>query len=337
MTPPGADPVLERPVWFGPADRPLCGWLTSPVADAPSRAVLLAPPVGREARAARRALRLCARRLALRGIASLRFDYDGTGDSSGTLNDPGRDAAWIDGVAHAATYVRSLGATSLSAVGMRLGATIVGAAADAHDLGLDSIVLWDPCAAGRNYLRELSALESLRREDVSIESGGAVETSEYVFSPETVEEIRRLGLTKLARSPIAARVLVVTRDDRTVPDKLHERLSAEKVEWTSTTEQQALIGVDPLHAKLPTSTVEGIVDWLASAGGESSAGLTVPDGTEAATVVGAADDPPVSERFIELGERGLFGILTEPLGPHAGPVVIFLNVSTDEHTGPSRL
>jgi alpha/beta superfamily hydrolase len=331
-----APTVIERPVWFGPPERPLCGWLTAPADGVASQGVLLAPPVGREARGARRALRLAARRMATRGIVALRFDYDGTGDSCGTLDDPDRDVAWAASVSHAAALLRTLGITTVSAVGMRLGATIIGAAVEAHDLALSSLVLWDPCATGRNYVRELSALESLRREDVSNESGGAVETSEYVFSPDTVTEIRNLNLTKLARTPLAERILVLTRDDRTVPEKLHERLSQEKVEWSRTTEQQALIGVDPLHATLPETTIDEIIEWLAALNLPPTP-FELPPTRDSATLTSVPGEPTVSERFVELGSRGLFGIVAEPLGGHAGPLVIFLNVSTDEHTGPSRL
>jgi pimeloyl-ACP methyl ester carboxylesterase len=269
-------------------------------------------------------------------MVSLRFDYDGTGDSSGSLDDPGRDASWIDSVSYAAEFLRSLGVRTLSAAGMRLGATILGAAADKHDLGLASLVLWDPCASGRNYLRELSALESLRRENVSIESDGSVETSEFVFPPQTVAEIRRLSLTTLERCPLADRLLVITRDDRSIPDKLQERLSKEKVDWSSTSEQQALIGVDPLHATLPETTIGELIEWLEEPSREAVP-VQLPNEGRDAVVAGPPGAAPVRERFVEIGDQPLFGVVAEPVGVHTGPLIIFLNVSTDEHTGPSRL
>lgn len=336
MTSPPTAPLLERPVWFGPSDRTLCGWLTAPTSGIASQGVLLAPPIGRESRAGRQALRLAARRMARRDVVSLRFDYDGTGDSSGVLDDPDRDAAWTESVSHAAAFLRDMGLTTISAVGMRLGATILGAAADTCDLGLSSLVLWDPCASGRNYLRELSALESLRREDVSVEADGSIETSEFVFSARTVSEIRRLSLTTLERSPLAERLLVVTRDDRSIPDKLKERLGKEKVDWSQTSEQQALIGVDPLHASLPEKTVDEIVEWLL-APHAPSAPVRLPSERLKVSIADPGGAAPITERFVEIGSRRLFGVVTEPAGAVTGPVVIFLNVSTDEHTGPSRL
>ena len=97
--------------------------------------------------------------LAARGFVTLRFDFDGTGDSSGGFNDAGRDQLWIESVVEATKYLRSLGLNSVSAVGMRLGATLFGVAADRHQLDLSSVVLWDPCDSGQSFLRELNALD----------------------------------------------------------------------------------------------------------------------------------------------------------------------------------
>jgi alpha/beta superfamily hydrolase len=65
-------------IWFGPIDRPLCGWLHGPLEDGARGGILLAPPLGREAFGARHALDALAKALARRGFVVLRFDYDGT-------------------------------------------------------------------------------------------------------------------------------------------------------------------------------------------------------------------------------------------------------------------
>src|SRR5665213_1134337 len=81
--------TIEEPLWFGPEQRPLFGWLTWPAGGHARGGVLCAPPIGREARAGRRAVRSLALSLAQQGFVTLRFDYDGTGDSSGDFNDDG--------------------------------------------------------------------------------------------------------------------------------------------------------------------------------------------------------------------------------------------------------
>src|SRR5215207_7942519 len=82
---------------FGPTERPCVGWLHIPPADVRVRetGLVLCNPFGHEAICAYRSLRHFAHALAAQGIPSLRFDYDGTGNSAGSDRDPGRLNAWI--------------------------------------------------------------------------------------------------------------------------------------------------------------------------------------------------------------------------------------------------
>ena len=85
---------FAKPLWFGPDDRPLFGWLHAPAARQVRGGVVLSPPLGFEAVNARHAYRYLAEALSEAGFAALRFDYDGTGDSAGRQDDPGRVNAW---------------------------------------------------------------------------------------------------------------------------------------------------------------------------------------------------------------------------------------------------
>lgn len=328
--------TVEEPLWFGPEGRPLFGWLTTPVGALARGAVLCAPPIGREARAGRRAIRDVALSLAARGFVTLRFDFDGTGDSSGGFNDIGRDDLWIDSVVAAASFLRSLGLSSVSAVGMRLGATLIGVAADRHQLGLSSVVLWDPCESGQNFLRELHALEALRRDDFQIVSGAPIETSDYVFSTRSVEEIRRVVLSETTSTSFGGRTLVVSRDDRAMSKRLRDHLSSKDVEWQVTKEQASLLDVDPMWAVLPNDAIDAIVTWFCIPDPVFSS-FEVKHAPKSAVVATAPDRLRVQERIIEFGPRRLFGIVTEPIGDAVGPLVVMFNVGNEEHTGPSRL
>ncbi|HLK44525.1 MAG TPA: alpha/beta fold hydrolase, partial [Acidimicrobiales bacterium] len=325
------DKVTEEPRWLGQGTAPLFGWLTW-ARGAPSRGgVLLAPPIGREARGARRALRSIALDLAARGFVTLRLDYEGTGDSGGEFDGPDRDAAWTASVAAGVAELRSYGVPAVSAIGMRLGATILAVAASRHDLGLSSCVLWDPCETGRGYLRQLRALEALRRE-VHDSPDGSVETAEYVFSAEAAASIRRLSLLT-DDGALASRLLVVARDDRPLSDGLRARLGPD-VDVRTTSEQGRLLDVDPLAAALPTRTMASVVAWLAD-DPHDAVPCDVPDAERAAHLV--VEGASVVERFEELGPNHLFGVVTEPERDAGGPTMLLLNVAIDEHTGPSRL
>ena len=75
--------MTARATWFGPEEGPLFGWLHWPDDGTARAGVVVCPPSGYEAVCAHRTLRVVAERLAERGFAVLRFDYDGTGDSAG--------------------------------------------------------------------------------------------------------------------------------------------------------------------------------------------------------------------------------------------------------------
>jgi len=328
--------TIEEPLWFGPEGRPLFGWLTRPVGGLAQGAVLCAPPIGREARAGRRAIRSLAISLAARGYVTLRFDYDGTGDSSGGFNDVGRDQLWLASVVEATNYLRSLGLTSVSAVGMRLGATLIGVAAERNELHLTSVVLWDPCESGHSFLRELHALEALRRDDFHIVAGAPIETSEFVFSTRAVEEMRHVALSETTSTSFGKRTLIVSRDDRAMSKRLRTRLMREDIEWQTTDEQARLLDVDPIWAVLPKQTLNSIIDWFCA----PSASLTpfqLSPLPKSAVVASEPNRLSVRERIVEIGPEKLFGIITEPIGEVQGPLVVMFNVANEEHTGPSRL
>ena len=86
-----------------------------------SAAVLLCNPFGEEAARAHRAYRVLARKLEGAGYAAMRFDYAGTGDSSGEIADFGVDA-WVEDIEAAAEVLRQeSGVTRIVLVGLRLG------------------------------------------------------------------------------------------------------------------------------------------------------------------------------------------------------------------------
>src|SRR5664280_3368828 len=94
----------------------------------------------------------------------------------------------------------------------------------------------DRCESGRSYLRELGALEALRRNDVQFDTNAPIETSEFVFTQQAADDLRRLNLANLGPGPLADRVLVVSRDDRPISKKLSERLDQEDIKWETTSE-----------------------------------------------------------------------------------------------------
>src|ERR1700678_1751161 len=93
------------PTWFGPEDRPLFGWIHVP-SEPNGQGVVLCPSIGLEGEACQMAYRSLATLLAGSGCAVLRFDFHGTGDSTGLLTDPDRVAEWMADIAACLDYLR---------------------------------------------------------------------------------------------------------------------------------------------------------------------------------------------------------------------------------------
>ena len=81
---------IERvPLYIGAGDAPRLAWYHAPEVRS-GQGVVICPPLGHEYISAYRSLRELADRLAAAGVAVLRFDYHGTGDSAGEDDDPDR-------------------------------------------------------------------------------------------------------------------------------------------------------------------------------------------------------------------------------------------------------
>jgi pimeloyl-ACP methyl ester carboxylesterase len=219
---------------------------------------------------------------------------------------------------------------------MRLGATLIGVAADRHQLDLSSVVLWDPCDSGQSFLRELNALEALRRDNFHIVAGAPIETSEFVFSTRAVEEIRRVVLSKTTSTSFGQRTLIVSRSDRAMSKRLRTHLTVDGIEWQESNEQASLLDVDPMWVVIPQHTVDRIVEWFCS----PTSTLTPFEFVNVSKSAVVATEPgrlAVMERIVAIGPERLFGVVSEPIGDVQGPLVVMFNVANEEHTGPSRL
>ena len=328
--------IIHESTWFGPESQSLFGLLSSPQSAGIKGGVILALPVGYEARGARIAMRTLASALAENGYVVLRFDYRGTGDSSGDFGSTLPNPGWIDDVASAVAYLRECGLSHVSAVGMRLGATLVGLAASRYALDLRSLVAWDPCESGRSFLRELSALETLRHEGDRSRDDGSVETAEYLFREDMVSSVRSLNLSQSTPATFAQKALFITREERPLSSSLRAHLETGKVDFETTSEQEALLDVYPADAMAPLHTISRIVSWISESSDVASVTPSLSFRTET-LLNGASEEHTIVERAIRVGPRRLFAITSEPTGGSSSPWIVLLGGTHEDHTGPSRL
>lgn len=144
------------PLLFGPASRQLFGLFHAP--ERPGDvAVLVCLPYGQEAVRAHRLFRVLSDRLARAGIAVLRFDYHGCGDSAGEDTD-GDLEGWRRDVCTAHEELRRrTGSRRIMWLGARLGATLAVLAARSGRCDPSRLILWDPIVDGARYLEALRA------------------------------------------------------------------------------------------------------------------------------------------------------------------------------------
>ncbi|CAN7458775.1 alpha/beta fold hydrolase [Rhizobium sp. LjRoot30] len=295
-------------------------------------AVLLVSPWGYEEMCVRKLWRMLAEDLAAAGIASLRFDYPGTGDALDVA--AGLDL-WRASILDAAAQLRTLsGVGDLILVGHGLGAALACEASAAIG-DVEGVALLAPVIAGRAYLRELSVWSRMVR--------GAAETGDGltvagVTMPEAIAaDIKQVNLSKHEAAP-ARHCFVATRADRPGDGELGARFQAAgaSVETVSYEGYDQLVG-NLVFSRPPLAVIEAVVNWVkwVEAAKPQSPSLPVK--------IPAKPEPLHGETFREtplrFGDNGrLLGILCEPAdGQRTGATVIMLTTAYERMSGWGRV
>ncbi|RDK03668.1 serine aminopeptidase domain-containing protein [Paraburkholderia lacunae] len=322
------------------------GWLHPAAGE---RGVVLCNPFGYDALCTHRGWRKLAERIAAAGMPALRFDYPGAGDSAGMEDDPQRVDAWLDSIAAATRRLREwTGATSVSLVGLRLGATL--AALAAQRLGdIDGLALLAPPLTGRNYLRELRAHRQSwlstpagMNADPIADPDAYVEAFGFGLHGGDIARIGALDLRADTTRP-ARRVLLLDSSDHRRGDALagHYAGHGVLVERGAFDECDRFV-IEALYSEEPVAAFSRVTQWLA----DGAAGATCSARSSATTVQSAATEPVLTldnavERPIVLGN--CFGIYCEPLvargdpGGSTPPAMLFVNTGASHHIGDGRI
>ena len=342
----------------------LFGRLHLPAAAARANlALVICNPFGYEAIYAHRTLRMIAERAAELGIAALRFDYGGTGNSADV--DPSADqlALWSQDVLAAVHAVRRrTGADDVCVLGVRLGATVAALAASrSADIG--SIVALAPAVNGRAYLRELHIIRAAASSGADADvfgaapppsydpaRPGALDVNGYSLSAATVESLARIDLAAL-RNPGIHRAFVI--DDHIVPVARAWADSLSRQGVTVRYERAAgfveMLRTAPHLSRAPSGLIALVCDDLARRTVRPvqvamPAAATAPPADDDATVLeltgpGGDSADGIVERPVFLDEGAqLFGIVTEPAHPRTSRhAVILLSIGADHHIGAGRL
>ena len=224
----------------------LYGTLYQPKAP-PRGAVLLLAAFGEERKCVVRTLVLTARALAAEGVAVLRLDSSGAGDSQGAHGEATL-RQWTREAAAALEELRKLAPGRPAAVlGVRLGANL--ALRTARESVAAGAILVEPILRGADYLRDLRRRKQIKEMmargkarttpeeiDAAWNAGRPVDFDGFEIGPDLAAELRRLDLAaELAEAPESCRIQVLRvggmkelpRDWKAAAGSLRERPGCE--------------------------------------------------------------------------------------------------------------
>jgi len=215
--------------YFGPPTRRLFGVFDEPATGGESEVgVVLCYPHGPDYATAFRSFRILGTRLARAGFHVLRFDYLGTGDSSGDIEEVSLPQ-WIDNVVTAVQELRrSRELSEVSLVGLRLGAALAVLAA-AECRHVDRLVLWEPVTDGREYIATQRALHEAWIDEEMRDGREAPSTDDDLLGCRLTDRLRRdlenVSLWSLAKVP-APYIYVLSQKPSHEYERFAEQLRA---------------------------------------------------------------------------------------------------------------
>ena len=139
---------IARPTYIESAAGQLYSVHYQPRSARRKHAILFAQSLGHEYIRGHRNLQQLAMALCERGFDVLRFDYLGTGDSDGLCEEVTAATMGRDLLQARQHVIEKTGISSVSLVGLRLGATV----ATHYREAFQSMVLWDPVLSGKEFL-----------------------------------------------------------------------------------------------------------------------------------------------------------------------------------------
>jgi pimeloyl-ACP methyl ester carboxylesterase len=343
--------IATRPLYFKSGRQSLFGWLHMPEENSRTDlGVVICKPFGYEAICAHGSIRAFADACASAGATVLRFDYTGTGDSSGTDTDADAITQWCGDIRAAMDALREAGPVArVGLLGVRFGALLAGVVADA-DTSVESVIAVAPVISGRRHLRELrafqvtSSAEASAAPDLAMPQNG-LEVTGFRLSKDSVDHLAQLDLMRLD-SRVIPSLLVLDRDDLPGASHWAEALAARGAD----VRYEALPGfldmvATPHAARKPTDMLRAVADYVSAQPRTTRLPAYPPIQHERSESMHltAEDGSRLIERAVYVDEgRTLFAISTvleaQPSGrPSHGHGVVMLNGGATSHIGPNRM
>ena len=257
--------------YFGPPTGRLFGVFDEPATGGASEVgVVLCYPHGPDYATAFRSFRILGTRFGRAGFHVLRFDYLGTGDSSGDVEDASIPQ-WIADVVTAIHELRtSRELREVSLIGLRLGATLAALAA-AECQRVDRLVLWEPVIDGREYVATQRALHRAWVDEEVRDGRKMLSADDELLGYRLTDRLRRdlenVSLWSLAKVP-APYIYVLSQRPSREYERLAEQLRAKGARVdTNCVDGPKIWSRTPSmdEAFVPNGAMQAIVTWLAGA------------------------------------------------------------------------
>ena len=337
--------IRRQALYFESGAERLFGWLHLPEQPGARTGIVLCKPFGYEAVCMHRSWREFADEFAALGFPVIRFDYAGTGDSTGDESGSGLIGQWTDDVLAAiSTLQRQAGVHDVCLFGMRLGVLLAARAAGRSE-AVRGLIAVAPVVDGRRYSRELRALNT-RTNSIDLEVAG------FPLSAATVQSLAQIDLAATKPGAVG-QYLILDRNDLPGARAWADGLAAQgaAVRYLETPGFLEMT-YTPHVSQIPAVMRGEILSWLRARPGRTSevpgSGPAAPPAVQTVLELIDSAGHRLQERALYIdAESRVFGIVTaQPAAastaataPATGPRrgVILLNVGATSHIGPNRM
>jgi pimeloyl-ACP methyl ester carboxylesterase len=193
--------------------------------------------------------------MAEKGHDVLRFDYFGTGESGGEVEDLTLAGA-IDDARTAIDEIRDLaGVRKVTVVGLRVGA-MVGALASEESKTVDRLVLWDPISRGAAWNDEYV------RRGTNGAADGSFETEGFLYTQALQHELEQASLDQVTRVPKNVLLVVSQPPEGHAPLRTRLEADAKRFDFVHLANEPTWTEIGDIGVgAVPADIISAIATW----------------------------------------------------------------------------